>query len=112
MEEEIRVTTQADVFDDHFESHEFLSPGGQLFERIASACLTTDGDIGKPGGDGKVWLLVDRSTRNSRFLAWRRGKVLACNSLGELLGAVADESATGPLEASQVMPNEEVSLLA
>src|SRR5262249_6340071 len=59
MDAEVRVTTQAEVFDDHFESHEFLSPGGQLFERITSGCLTTDGDLGKPGGDGKVWLLVD-----------------------------------------------------
>ena len=34
MDEEVRVTTQAEVFDDHFESHEFLSPGGRLFEQL------------------------------------------------------------------------------
>ena len=28
MEQEVRVTTLAEVFDDHFESHQFLSPGG------------------------------------------------------------------------------------
>jgi hypothetical protein len=112
MDEEVRVTTQAEVFDDHFESHEFLSPGGELFERIASECLTADGDIGKPGGDGRVWLLVDRSSGSSRFLVRRRGEVMTCNSLAELLEAVADESGTGPLDGSQVMSNEEVCLLA
>jgi len=112
MDQEVRVTTQSEVFDDHFESHQFLSPGGQLFERITSECLTTGGEIGKPAGDGKVWLLVDRSTGSSRFLARRRGDVTACNSLAELLEAVADDSAAGPLDPSQVLPNEEVCLLA
>ena len=85
---------------------------GQLFERIASECLTTDGDLGKPGGDGRVWLLADRSTGSSRFLVRRGGEVMACNSLAELLEAVADESAAGPLETTQVKTNEVAYLLA
>ncbi|MGA8349023.1 MAG: helicase-related protein [Isosphaeraceae bacterium] len=31
----IRVTTSADLFDDQFESHDLLSPGGALFETLA-----------------------------------------------------------------------------
>ena len=112
MDEEVRVTTQAEVFDDHFESHEFLSPGGQLFERIASECLTTDGESGKPASDGKVWLLVNGLTGCSRFLVRRGGEVMACNSLAELLDAIADDSASGPLDTAQMMPNEEACLLA
>ena len=49
MDQEVRVTTQAEVFDDHFESHQFLSPGGQLFERISSECLATDEEVAKVG---------------------------------------------------------------
>jgi hypothetical protein len=37
MKAEVRVTTKADVFDDHFESHDFLSPGGTLFQSLAEA---------------------------------------------------------------------------
>jgi hypothetical protein len=32
----VRVTTDADVFEDHAESHEFLSPGGTCFEGLAT----------------------------------------------------------------------------
>ena len=52
MDQEVRVTTQAEVFDDHFESHQFMSPGGSLFERIASGSLT-DGQSDTAVGDGK-----------------------------------------------------------
>ena len=31
----VRVTTSADLFDDQFESHDLLSPGGALFETLA-----------------------------------------------------------------------------
>ena len=34
-----RVTTSAEMFDDHFESHEFLSPGGALFEALAEPSI-------------------------------------------------------------------------
>jgi SNF2 family DNA or RNA helicase len=37
----IRVTTRAAVFDDHFESHEFLGPGNQMYERLVAD--STDG---------------------------------------------------------------------
>ena len=112
MDRDVRVTTRAEVFDDHFESHQFLSPGGQLFERIASECLATDGEIGKPLGDGKVWLLVDCSTGSSRFLVRRRGELMGCNSLADILEAVDDDSMPGPLDATRMMPNEAAYLLA
>jgi hypothetical protein len=32
----VRVTTDAEVFDEHAESHEFLSPGGAFFESVAT----------------------------------------------------------------------------
>lgn len=32
----VRITTRAEIFDDHFESHEFLSPGNRLFDGLVS----------------------------------------------------------------------------
>ncbi len=112
MDRAIRVTTQSEVFDDHFESHQFLSPGGQLFERIASEYLTANGEIGKQDGDGKIWLVVDRSTDTCRFLVRRQGETVACNSLAELLETVGDDSSAGPLDTSQVTTKEAAFLLA
>ena len=62
MDREVRVTTQAEVFDDHFESHQFLSPGGSLFEQIGSQCLTGE-ETGKVATEGKVWLVKERTSR-------------------------------------------------
>jgi SNF2 family DNA or RNA helicase len=111
MEHEIRVTTQAEVFDDHFESHEFLSPGGSLFERIVSECLT-DGETAKPAVDGRIWLVVDGRTNSYRILARRRGEISQCNSLADLLEAVSDGSSAAPFDMSLMISTEELSLLA
>ena len=110
MDEEVRVTTQAEVFDDHFESHEFLSPGGRLFERIISECLT-DGEIGKPAVDGRVWLVQAGKTGSCRILARRGGRIVQCNSLADLLEAVSDDSSAGPLDTSLLSPTEEAIAL-
>ena len=52
----VRVTTSAEVFDDHFESHEFLSPGGRLFEALSdlSAGDAPEADGRRP--QGYCWL--------------------------------------------------------
>ena len=51
----VRVTTSADVFDDHFESHEFLSPGGPLFESLAAP--SAEGSSAPGDGRGHCWLV-------------------------------------------------------
>ena len=70
MADEVRVTTLAEVFDDHFESHELLSPGGQLFEMIASES-SDDGEADKVGAEGKIWIIENAETKCCRFLARR-----------------------------------------
>ncbi len=85
MNEEVRVTTQAEVFDDHFQSHPFLSPGGNLFEQIASQCLT-DNESGPTAGDGKIWLVIDQTTQNLRILARRSSLMLAVTITYGVLG--------------------------
>jgi hypothetical protein len=111
MDHEVRVTTQAEVFDDHFESHLFLSPGGPLFEGIASQCLA-DGQPGKSESEGKVWLVSEPSGGLCRFLVRRDGQTAPCDSLGSLLKAIEDDAASGPLDASQLRSDEEASVLA
>jgi hypothetical protein len=112
MDREVRVTIHADVFDDHFDSHQFLSPGGQLFERMIADFPAKDDEAGKPVGDGKIWLLFDRSSGTCRFLARRQHDVSVCDSLIQLLEAAADESTPAFLNPSLVKPDEDVWLIA
>jgi SNF2 family DNA or RNA helicase len=42
----IRVTTRAAIFDDHFESHEFLGPGNRIYEELVKE--TSDGGFTSP----------------------------------------------------------------
>src|SRR5271157_2397199 len=103
MDQEVRVTTQAEVFDDHFESHQFLSPGGTLFEVIASNCLP-DGHDGTSDGFGKIWLLTDELTHSLRLLVRRKGLLVVCDRLSELIEAIQDESSAGPFDPTVLRP--------
>ena len=111
MAEEVRVTTQAEVFDDHFESHQFMSPGGSLFEEIACA-RAGDSEEGKSAGEGKVWMIEDRATGTCRFMALRGGQVERCDGLAQMLEAVSDESLPSPLPNDRLGQHEEVRTLA
>ncbi len=55
MPEEVRVTTSGEVFDDHDESHIFLSPGGGIFDRIVDEMSRSNGEAA--GESGHVWLV-------------------------------------------------------
>ena len=109
--DEVRVTTQAEVFDDHFESHQFLSPGGSLFERIGSQCLIGE-KTGEVASEGKVWMVKETTSQSCRFLVRKGGETVACDSLGSLIRAIGDSSALGTLAPSLVRSNEEAYLLA
>ncbi len=111
MVEEVRVTTQAEVFDDHFESHQFLSPGGGLFEQIASECVTNEHDS-ESDSVGKIWLAFDQATQRFRFLARRRGRFTVCESLSELMDAIEDDSPASPFDRTLLKSTEEARGLA
>jgi hypothetical protein len=51
----VRVTTDAEVFDDHAESHEFLSPGGSCFESLLT--LRSEDTSVPRDGPGHCWLV-------------------------------------------------------
>jgi len=105
MDQEVRVTTQAEVFDDHFESHQFLSPGIQLFDRIA-ASSGADESVTGSSSEGKVWIIENTESHTCRFLARRGGRIAPCNTLGQLLEATRDASPPGPLPEEDVKRGE------
>ena len=88
-----------------------LSPGGQLFEMIASES-SDDGEADKVGAEGKIWIIENAETKCCRFLARRSGQIVQCDSLAQILEAVSDESLPGPLPKDQLGPGEEARLLA
>ena len=58
MSAAVRATTAAEVFDDHCDSHLFLSPRGWFFNDLAQ--LATDGEADLSGDeqqDGHLWLV-------------------------------------------------------
>ena len=111
MDEEVRVTTQAEVFDDHFESHEFLSPGGQLFEQLASANLSRC-EPANAETKGTTWMVSDPSTESCRFFVRRGGATVPCNDLNEILKAIDDGSPPISLDPSVLKPREVVHVVA
>jgi hypothetical protein len=46
--------------------HQFLSPGGRLFEQIASEAL-----VGKTAREGKIWMIEESATATRRFVGLR-----------------------------------------
>ena len=91
----VRVTTSAEVFDDHFESHEFLSPGGALFETLAGPSI----DGGAAPGDvpGHCWLVeADQDAHSCEMIVLTPDGVTRVHSLGELID---QPRPTSPLRA-------------
>ena len=80
----VRVTTSAEVFDDHFESHALLSPGGPLFETLTGPmpeASKTDEEL-----RGYCWLVetADGVRASEVFVTTSSGTV-RIRSLDELI---------------------------
>ncbi|MGC8761917.1 MAG: DEAD/DEAH box helicase [Bryobacteraceae bacterium] len=65
MPEPVRVTTAPEVFEESGDSHQFFSPGGQLFEEVQRAA---DGTLSKEPQPGICWLLRDQSGKPATFV--------------------------------------------
>ena len=71
----VRVTTRAETFDDHFESHEFLGPGNCIYEKLVneladhSVELPTDADSQiENGANTARWLTGAETPHEIRTL--------------------------------------------
>ena len=89
MAESARVTTRAEVFDDHFQSHEFLSPGGSLFANLQTQAPSSPSPSKVMGVEGICWLLAPEDGRlGHRFVVQTRSGQVAINSLAELIDSL------------------------
>jgi len=67
----IRVTTRAAIFDDHFESHDFLGPGNRIYEQLVKE-MSDDSLTSPPGDpDGKT-----SHHSSSQIIKWLPGSGL------------------------------------
>lgn len=64
----VRVTTRAETFDDHFESHEFLGPGNRIYDQLVSDMSDQPGDP-QPPQCGNESLIED----GSNMVQWTNG---------------------------------------
>jgi SNF2 family DNA or RNA helicase len=111
MAKEVRVTTQADIFDDYFESHEFMSPGGPLFNQLTHRCVTEIEDT-TDSSFGRVWLICDSLSKDCRFVGRKDNESVEIWTLGTLIDALEEDIIPGELDGSLVRPNEVVHVLA
>ena len=111
MQDDVRVTTQAEVFDDHFESHEFLTPGGRLFEQLASECLTAD-EPGEQPTEGRAWMLTASTNQACQFWVHQgEREVTRCERLGMLLRWLKNPPGAVPFPLSAITEGARVTRL-
>jgi ERCC4-related helicase len=88
FDRELRVTTSAEVFDDHFQSHDFLSPGGRVFDHIAA--MLPGIDESNPNPDARIVLTIDETTSTARFFDRSAERTTEILNLQQLLSALED----------------------
>lgn len=87
LPDEIRVTTSGDVFDDHGESHVFLSPGGGLFDRLVAEMARPAGEA--HAGKGHVWLVPQQGSASAcEVVVFTTEGPKVVRTLGELMDSL------------------------
>jgi hypothetical protein len=107
----VRVTTSAEVFDDHPESHEFLSPGGAVFESLSASV----GAAPEATGDasGHCWLVGDPGDPRTCELKVLTGDgPVRAQGLGDLLDRLDRLPPDGPATGSPLNPGTNARRLA
>jgi hypothetical protein len=99
------------VFDDHPESHEFLSPGGSLFEALAGS--TPDEALSSGDTQGHCWLVEpNESGRASEVYVMTQAGPARVNTLGELLDRLDRLPPPGMVDMTQQPSRSRVYRLA
>src|SRR5262249_49906729 len=87
MTHELRATTRGEVFDDHGESHVFLSLGGEVFDRIVEEMTRAGGEVSAE--TGHVWLVCHEDGRPTyEVVVFTTDGPKSVKTLGELLEAL------------------------
>ena len=100
MQEKIRATTAADIFDDHCDSHVFLSPGGWLFEDLVKKAVG-DADGQTEQVAGHYWLVEPESGGPCELVAITKNGQQRISSLSELLDSFSRLGEPGQLDEAQ-----------
>jgi len=110
MTETVRATTAAEVFDDHCDSHLFLSPGGWLFDDVAGCSWSEN-----RGGPGKLvghyWLVCPSDEMPSEIICITVDGPRRIATLDQLLDSLKRLGEPGTLEADE-FPGAELRVLA
>jgi len=104
----VRVTTDAEVFDEHAESHEFLSPGGAFFEGLAAPAVSDD--MSMPHESlGHCWLVERGGDAGAceMFVVTPNGPT-PVHSLGDLLDRLNRLSIAEPFDIAGQPPSTSV----
>ena len=96
MEEPVRVTTAAEVFEESGDSHQFFSPGGPLFEEVQRAA---DGELSKEPQPGVCWLLRDQNGRPAAFVVNTAAGFCRADTLDALIMLLERPGAPAPFPA-------------
>jgi hypothetical protein len=108
MQEPIRVTTSAEVFEESGDSHQFFSPGGQLFEEVQRAA---DETLSKEPQPGVCWLLRDLSGKPATFVVNTAAGFCRADTLDALIVLLERPSPPAPFPAGD-WPGYEAELVA
>jgi len=98
MTQSVRGTTRAEVFDVHYESHEFMSPGGEFFQQIvARSNVSAQADRIK----GNFWFISsDKSDDGFQAVVLTLNGVKVISSVDDLVNALNDLAMPGELGLS------------
>jgi hypothetical protein len=110
MLEPVRATPRAEVFDDHCDSHVFLSPGGWFFEQLADQA-GADGEDVTERAQGHFWLVQSEDGGVCELIAQTADGQRRISSLRELLDSFRNLGPSGELDSVQ-FPKARVMLLA
>ncbi|MGQ9918691.1 MAG: DEAD/DEAH box helicase [Bryobacteraceae bacterium] len=107
MQEPVRVTTSAEVFEESGDSHEFFSPGGQLFEEVQRC---TDAPLSKEPQPGVCWLLRDSQGRPITYVVNTAGGFCRAETLEALMLLLDNPGVPAPFPAAD-WPGYEAELV-
>ena len=106
MPQEIRATTVPEIFE-YSENHEFLSPGGSVFDRIAAVAPEFQAEA---AGPGVAWL-VTAPDGGRQVVVMTADGALPAASLGDLLDALQRAAQPAEFPADR-FPGAQARLLA
>jgi ERCC4-related helicase len=110
MFDKVRTTPQAEVFDDHCDSHLFLSPGGWFFKRLLRLVNTNVGEDISEQTAAHYWLVRSADGRVYEMIVFTNDGPQRISSLRELLDSFSKLGPPGQLDANQFPKSQLIPL--